>query len=771
MEPTTHTTESESTPELGHLAETTATAASLEVAKQIGADELDLTVEDVDTEILEQEKKDDGSTLYRVKVFELARPGPIEVKVTEDKLEAVIAVIQPELEPDKPVAEADIVEALKTADVVKGIIEDVLKSLPGQLKKINRPLRDVVVARGSPPVESSGGKLEYLFDKEAVAFEALDGGVDPAQFLSRPEQVAEDDPELGQVLDEVQEPTLKEIVYDIDPADINEMGYEFFAVGPGTPLMEIRGGREGRPGVDVLGQTIPSPNLEDIKFPEGENLKLSDDGRKLLSAVWGYLDFSDAGISVLSPVRVAPDKMVGRILYLPLREGSVMPKLEDLRTTLDTLGIKFGLAEDVLKKIAVYISRNPGETKLVPIAKGKAPINGEDSKLDFKVDILTKAGKVRKDGTLDYKERNVGQSIDKGVLLAEKIPLVYGVKGTDIFGHEVAAKDGQDLQIVLEDGVEDKGDGMKFYSNLVGRLVTVKKGDTQSLRISPIFEVKGNLDYQVGNISFQGDVDIKGSILAGFNVKAKGNILVSDVVEEGANVEAGGNIEIKQGVVGKELTYLKAGGSVNAKFLETVRVEADGNVEIDNFISNSTVVTSARVLVTKGKGSIIGGIISATEGIEVNTVGADLGNPTHLIVGVNQTVQKELTKLEDESQKINDKLDEIGKTLGPNVNLKNVAYLKRLSPEMRTKIINGLKTARELTARQEALAPKIKDLRSQLIKSNTEEPSLIAVNKMLHPKTTVTIRFQKRKINENLGKVIIYEDLEAKEITWKVMSG
>jgi len=123
-----------------------------------------------------------------------------------------------------------------------------------------------------------------------------------------------------------------------------------------------------------------------------------------------------------------------------LSEGSIMPKAADLKTTLGTLGIKFGLAEEMIKKIAVYISRNPGETKLIPIAKGKAPVNGEDAKLDFKVDILSKAGQVREDGTIDYRERNVGQSIDKGVLLAEKIPLVYGVKGTDIFGKEVQAK-------------------------------------------------------------------------------------------------------------------------------------------------------------------------------------------------------------------------------------------------------------------------------------------------------------------------------------------
>ena len=62
--------------------------------------------------------------------------------------------------------------------------------------------------------------------------------------------------------------------------------------------------------------------------------------------------------------------------------------------------------------------------------------------------------------------------------------------------------------------------------------------------------IKGNVDYDYGNIDFNGSVHITGSVLPGFTVKAKGDIVVDKNVED-AYLEAGGDINVKMGISGK----------------------------------------------------------------------------------------------------------------------------------------------------------------------------------------------------------------------------
>ena len=63
----------------------------------------------------------------------------------------------------------------------------------------------------------------------------------------------------------------------------------------------------------------------------------------------------------------------------------------------------------------------------------------------------------------------------------------------------------------------------------------VTKTEKEKLNVFPVYEVNGDVDYNIGNIDFVGTVVIRGNILTGFRVKASGDIRVTGGIE-GAEV-------------------------------------------------------------------------------------------------------------------------------------------------------------------------------------------------------------------------------------------
>ena len=89
-----------------------------------------------------------------------------------------------------------------------------------------------------------------------------------------------------------------------------------------------------------------------------------------------------------------------------------------------------------------------------------------------------------------------------------------------------------------------------------------------------------DVDASTGDIEYDGNVMIPGTVRTGFTVKAKGDIQVNGVVE-GATLIAGGNIVIKRGVQGMSRGRLVSGGDICAHFFESANVEAKGDVLAD----------------------------------------------------------------------------------------------------------------------------------------------------------------------------------------------
>ncbi len=122
-------------------------------------------------------------------------------------------------------------------------------------------------------------------------------------------------------------------------------------------------------------------------------------------------------------VEVAENKLEAHILPI---EGNLSDPISvyDIKRLLEQNEIKCGIVEDSL--IATFLKNDAINQKAFLVAKGKAPY----LKYYFDKDYLT-VGKINEDGEIDYKDRGEVTQVNKGDLIAEKIPMVDGENGID----------------------------------------------------------------------------------------------------------------------------------------------------------------------------------------------------------------------------------------------------------------------------------------------------------------------------------------------------
>ena len=161
--------------------------------------------------------------------------------------------------------------------------------------------------------------------------------------------------------------------------------------------------------------------------------------------------------------------------------------------------------------------------------------------------------------------------------------------------------------------------------------------------VSDVYEIPANVDASTGDVIYDGNVHIKGSVLTGYSVRARGDIEINGVVE-GAYIEAGGQIILRRGMQGMNKGILKAQGNIITKFLENAEVIAGGYVSTDSIL-HSDVSAKGDIIVGGRRGYVTGGLIRSGSLISVKTAVQAWEN-TVLEVGVDPKILEEFKKVE-----------------------------------------------------------------------------------------------------------------------------
>lgn len=425
---------------------------------------------------------------------------------------------------------------------------------------------------------------------------------------------------------------------------------------------------------------------------------MSADGDAFVALGFGTCPREDMTYKVV----ISDDSMEASLRLYPASDTGINLSVDDIVNGMEALGVKYGIDPDLIAE-AIRSSRY---RESFVVARGDAPIEGTDAHIEyyFNTDLRAKPT-VNEDGSVDFFHLNMINSCKEGDLLAKLTPAVAGESGTNLQGVRVKPHDVHKAVLKYGRNIQANEDRTELRS-LVNGHVSLVEG---MVMVSDVLEVE-NVDTSTGNIDYEGSVSVDGNVQSNFSVKAQGNIIVNGLVE-GAFLDAGGDIIIARGVAGASRGEIRAKGNVVAKFLESARVIAGGNVTSESIL-HSQVTAAGDVSVDGRKGFISGGRVCATSLVQVKTLGSTMGTATSVEVGADPEVkaqynakQKELAEL----NKIVKSLDPIVTSYvkkrknGEKLTMEQLSYLSSVLKLREQKVLETEKVTAELAVLRELI--------------------------------------------------------------------
>ncbi|BBD07388.1 DUF342 domain-containing protein [Desulfovibrio ferrophilus] len=380
--------------------------------------------------------------------------------------------------------------------------------------------------------------------------------------------------------------------------------------------------------------------------------------RTLVATVFGTVQFTKEGIRIIPSWELSHDKTLLMVDVHPedfngeeISSGRLLavipPEAKELE--LDFEALNAALAQALETK----------EFCPAVMARGLLPEPGQDGrlKLAFKADQT--AGTLREDGSMDFRERGGIHFVNEGDELGILYPPIPGTPGHDIFGTPIEPAEPQPSKAKAGQGVTSthNDDGTTaFTASRVG--VAHFLNDT--LEVSELLEISGDVDYDTGNIHAEhGAVHIRGAIKSGFKVEASGDVIVDGLIEE-ADVTAGGLV-VAGGIIMNGKNKVQAEGNVSAKFFQNALVRAGGDVIAELEISHSDIIATGSIIALGRKGIISGGHIISGSDIHAKIIGNESRSKTIVEIRLPSPRQDQLTNARNQ---LTEELSRLDKAIG-----------------------------------------------------------------------------------------------------------
>ncbi len=381
----------------------------------------------------------------------------------------------------------------------------------------------------------------------------------------------------------------------------------------------------------------------------------------------------------------------------------------------------------------------------IQVAAAIAPQDGENGYIEYKVNVEKKKDlNVNEDGTVDFHELGLIENVKTGQVLAQLFPPTDGKDGQDVRGNVIKAKSGVPAKLLKGKNIEITEDKSRLVSLIDGQ-VSIAAG---KLNVYPVYEVIGNVDNSTGNIRFVGKVVVRGNVLTGFEIQADGDIEVNGVVE-GAKLKSGSNIILKRGAQGSGRGVLTCEGSLVSKFIENCTVEAGGDILADA-IMHSNISSKSTIEVKGRKGLLVGGNVAARNEIRAKTIGSPMATLTHIEVGVDPDLRKNMDILHKKLEQERKSLEQVNYNINLIAKMAKNGYVPE-NKKVLFKRCAELKTQLEENIKQKEI--KLHEMKSQL---NAISKGTVKVRGVVNPGTVITIGSSTMHIKDSIEFTTFY---------------
>jgi uncharacterized protein (DUF342 family) len=325
--------------------------------------------------------------------------------------------------------------------------------------------------------------------------------------------------------------------------------------------------------------------------------------------------------------------------FPPIGDGKPL-EFETVSKEIESLGVATGIDWETIKRSVLTCNGERIQLGDVVIAQGKPPVNEIHPYLVMSPAL--KPQEIAEDDAPDrvnFREVSPFTIVKKGDTLASVIPRRAGSSGITVFGAEVAFR----KQAIKhpKPGKNTLSQGAVVLAGCDGKF----RATSAEFWIEEVLDIRGNVDFHVGNIDFPGNVLIQGEVKNGFAVKAGGSILCLGSLEA-CQIDCGGDLVTRKGILGGDRARIRVGGTTHAKFIEGCSLDSRGSINVATSVLNSNVRTSDR-LEMGARSIIVGGTIQAQNGVSASQIGTARGPRTEIYCGIDFEVKRKLVWCKD----------------------------------------------------------------------------------------------------------------------------
>lgn len=270
--------------------------------------------------------------------------------------------------------------------------------------------------------------------------------------------------------------------------------------------------------------------------------------------------------------------------------------------------------------------KHPGSLHCV--AKGSNPVSGKDATLTDHLAISSlhsdpPASKNRNEA----RELPKMTPIAKGQIIFNKNPAVRGIPGCSIFGEQVSARDGDDIEFPTVINTELSENRLMLSSAIEG----IAYKDRDQIIVKSTESIPRNANSSGGYLESPLTLHVKGDALQDAHLESKQEVAI-DGIAEACTLIAKKNIFLPEGMQGNQQGELRSGENIDAKFLNEAQVTAKETITVHGPVILSTIQCN-RLSVDGKDAEIIGGTIEAGIDVVADTIGSETGTKTAILLG------------------------------------------------------------------------------------------------------------------------------------------
>ena len=423
--------------------------------------------------------------------------------------------------------------------------------------------------------------------------------------------------------------------------------------------------------------------------------------------------------------------------------------MEDIQYHLRNLIVAEGINQETISDLLEAVREGNHAKEAHLIAKGTAPEHGQDAHHEMLVDTYARSGIMRVDGSIDFRNLDFLPEISSGQEIAIAHRPTQGKPGKNVHGEIIKGRDGAPAGIKAGKNVRaEEIDGeIHFYATEEGVLKFLR----DELSVVDLLIIEGDINYKTGNLEFNGEIFIKGSVGPNFTISAESSITVAGNVESGATLMAKGNVTVGKGIIGRK-TRVMALGNVQTQFVQDANVQCGRNIYLGNYANLAYLRAGARLKIDHATGprggAVIGGQTWAYRSVDICTAGTPDRTSTAINVGVSPDQAEKLEHLDMRLQEANKLVVRYLQRFGlDRVDVTQIQNILKASTGPRKRVLAlSAKQLGEAVQAQQKLLKEREKIRSSV--SKIQHDSIIIMREKVMPGVSVRVGDFHEKIND-----------------------